>query len=586
MSRLTADSIIYRNPLTRLFGEISDDQLFHLLSATEELVLEAGQYVIYQGEVGLAFYIVISGRFRALHNTENGISILGDISPGDPIGEFSLFTNEAYSASVVALRKSTILRLKYDDYLMLVTHFPDFSISLSKILINRMRRNTFQNKTGTSPKNIAIINLQPQNDLSQYTNEIQNQFRDMGSEIRIYDHLIHTSGNVEDNFDEMEKQDGLNILVCSIEEIEWAKLCLVYCDLIIVATGFNANSEIYEIEEQLNLYSHNVLNKKIYLLLFHPENAPLPSNTKRWFKNRNIDLHIHVRQNNLRDIRRFCRIVTNQANGLVLGGGGARGFAHVGVIKALLESGFEFDFIGGTSIGGIIGIGISRYDFDLEKVNELCKIGVKQKITSYDFTLPFISLISGRNFRKYLNILFGETELEDLWINAYCVSTDYSNASLKVHEKGLARLQTEASAAIPGVYPPVIIDKHLHIDGGVIDNLPVEAMYNKPVKHVVAVSLSAETTIPVNLEKIPSSWSLLWNKIRNVKREKLPGFSSILINSFTINSRHKQEKSKPQVSIFLELDLKEYGFLEGGKWEQIIQKGYDQTKKYLENIKE
>ena len=586
MEKVKAAIDIYQQPLNQLFGEMSDSQLMHVLNASIEIELEAGHYVIHQGEIGDSFYIVISGRFRVLQKTENGIYILGDIPVGDPIGEFSLFTKEAYAASVVALRKSTILRLKYDDYLKLVKQFPEFATSLTKIIINRLKRNSFQQKMGACPKNIVVINLQPKRDVSQFTNEIQNQLQIMGFEINIYDHFTNASPDKQLSFDEMEKQDGINFLVCTIEEMEWTNLCLAYCDLIIVATHFNENHDLYHIEEQLFLYKKNVLNKKIHLLLLHPENAPFPQQTKRWLKNRNVELHMHMRQSNLYDTRRFCRIITHQAVGLVLGGGGARGFAHVGVTKALLETGFEFDFIGGTSIGGIFSVALSLADFDVDKVKELCKLAVKQKITSNDFTLPMVSLMSGKKMRKYLFTLFGDAEMEDMWINTFCVSTNYSNATLKVHEKGLARIQTEASAAIPGVFPPVLIDKHLHIDGGVVDNLPVEAMYTKPVSHIVAISLSAETTIPIHLEKIPTPWSLFWNKFGRKERTKIPGFSTILINSVTINSRHKQQKSIPNVSIFLELDLKEYSFLEWGKWEQLIQKGYEQTKVYLSNVKD
>jgi hypothetical protein len=97
------------------------------------------------------------------------------------------------------------------------------------------------------------------------------------------------------------------------------------------------------------------------------------------------------------------------------------------------------------------------------------------------------------------------------------------------------------------------------------------------------VSLSAENTTLVDLTKIPGSWQLFWDKFRRKKKTTLPGLSSILINSITINSRHKMEASKPNTSIFLELDLKEYKFLEWGRWQQIVQKGYDQTKQYLHN---
>ena len=587
MNQPTTANLLSHQSLTRLFGDMSTNQLERILAVTEILEFDAGEYLFQQGESGNAFYIVLSGRFRALQNNEDGIFILGDISAGEPIGELSLFTKEKHSASIVALRKSSVMRLEDDEYATLVQQFPAFANTLTKFVIDRLRRNALQKKMDAAPKNIAVINLQPANDVSPYTGQIQEQLQNMGLEINIYDHTSQAEENYHSTFDNMEKQAGLNFLVCDIEHPEWARQCIAYCDLVIVATGFSEECTLYEIEKQLSLYTSNVMNKKIYLLLLHPENAPLPTNTRRWFEGRVFDLHLHIRKNNLADIRRFCRIVTHQATGLVLGGGGARGFAHIGVLKALLEAGFEFDFVGGTSAGGIYGACITHCDFEMQKIMLLCEMAATRKLTSNDFTLPFISLMSGKKIRKFLRETFKDGHLEDLWVSTFCVSTNFSNASLKVHERGLTSQQIEASIAIPGVFPPVIIDKHLHIDGGIIDNLPIETMYKKPVRNVVAVSLSAEATALIEEAEMPSSWRMFWNKFSYKSRKfGLPGLSSILINSITINSRHRQETSKAHVALYLELDLKEFKFLDWTRWQQIIQKGYEQTQARLKEIPE
>jgi NTE family protein len=567
--------------LSRLFGELDDEHISHILSVAKQKEFDPGQYVFKQGQKGNAFYIVLSGRFRALEDTENGIFILGDISTGEPIGEFSLFTKEPHSASVIALRRSTLLCIDDEQYLSIVQEFPAVANTLTKFIIDRLKRNAQQRKGDAAPKNIAVINLQPTNDVSAFTATIEQQFKKMGLGITIYDDQTHTEDNNEAIFDSMEKNAGLNFLNCGAEHLEWAKECIAYCDLIIVATNFYEDSNLYEIEKLLHLYSDNVMNKKIYLLFLHPESAIMPQHTIKWFQYRKFDLHLHIRKNNMADVRRFCRIVTHQAIGLVLGGGGARGFAHVGVVKALQEEGIEFDFIGGTSAGAIYSVVLSHSDFDLQKVMALCKIAAERKLTSNDITMPFVSIMSGKKMRSFLSDVFGDAFMEDLWVNSYCVSTNYTEAAVQVHERGLARLQVEASIAIPGVFPPVIIDKHLHVDGGVVDNLPVEAMHKKPVRHIIAVSLSSENTTLVELTKIPGSWQMFWGKIRGKNKHGFPGLSSILVNSITINSRHKLEASKSGTSVFLELDLKEYKFLEWNRWQQIVQKGYEQTKQYL-----
>jgi len=570
MNKYLTEDLQLKQTLTMLFGEMSESQLEFFLSLAELKSFEAGEYVFHQDEKGNTFYIVVTGRFRALQYSAESIFILGDISAGEPIGELSLFRNEARSASVVALRKSTLLSLKYEDYLILIKEFPLLSISMSQFVIDRLKRNGNQKMMGTSPKNIAVVNLQPDQDVSPYTDDMQTQFLSMGLEIRIYDHSSYSGENGQAIFDDMEKQSGLNFLVCRIGELEWTKQCIAYCDLVIVATGFTSDYGLYEIEKVLNLYTLHELN-----------NASLPSNTRRWLNERNVDLHIHVRKNNLLDIRRFCRIVTHQAIGLVLGGGGVKGFGHVGAAMALVENGVEFDFVGGTSIGAVFSVAFTQTDFDFNQIKLLCKSAADNKLTSNDFTFPLLSLMSGNKVRRFLKEIYKDTYLEDLWINTYCVSTNFSNATLKVHKTGLARQMVEASMAIPGFFPPVILDQHLHIDGAVIDNLPVDAMYQKPVRHVIAISVSSENINNIDLVKIPSSWQQLWSRMTRSSTVKLPGFASILINSITINSRNKEDASKPKVSLFLDLDLKKYKFLDWGSWDAIVQSGYDQTSQNL-----
>ncbi|WP_332911013.1 patatin-like phospholipase family protein [Algoriphagus boritolerans] len=114
--------------------------------------------------------------------------------------------------------------------------------------------------------------------------------------------------------------------------------------------------------------------------------------------------------------------------------------------------------------------------------------------------------------------MMGDTHLEDFWVGSYCVSTNYSNATSQVHDRGLAWKQIEASIAIPGIYPPVVIDHQLHVDGGVVDNLPIETMYNYPVSHIIAISLTQLKSQPVDFDETPSSASILWDKITGKKK--------------------------------------------------------------------
>ncbi|RIW18189.1 hypothetical protein D0X99_00370 [Algoriphagus lacus] len=576
-----------RKILLNLFGELEEELIEQILDSGQTLEVDSGQFLFHQGDLDNALYIVLSGRFRALATLDDGaLHALGDIGEGEPIGEFALFMAEPRSASVVAIRKSIVLELKESQYLAIVAKHPSFSSKLARFIVKRLRRNVLQQHLETSAKNIAVINLQADRDITVYTDPIKAQFESLQVSIQILDHESHANLETQTMYDTLEQHEGLNFLVCSEADLTWSRQCIIYADLIIIATDFYASSEIHEIEKHLSLYSQNILNKKIYLLLLHPEQAKFPENTRRWFVDRKIDLHIHYRKNHGPDIRRFARILSNKAIGLVLGGGGAKGFAHLGVVKALYDEGLEIDFLGGTSAGALYGITASFCDFDQKMIDFYSKDSAESKLTSNDFTIPLISIMSGKKMSNYLKKMMGDAHLEDFWVGSYCVSTNYSNASTRVHDRGLAWKQIEASIAIPGIYPPVVIDNQLHVDGGVVDNLPIETMYKYPVRHIIAISLTQLKSQPVSFSETPPATRILWDMITGKKQYRLPGITAILVNSLTLNSRQKQEMSKSGVAVYLEMDLKGIGMLDDSRWKEIVQKGYDQMKDALKNVPE
>jgi predicted acylesterase/phospholipase RssA len=571
--------------LSKLLGEVDESLLIKVLETGSITHINTDELLFKQGDIQKSLFIVLSGRFRAVAEMEDGKHLLGDIAEGEPVGEFALFTNEPRSASVFAVRPSTVLELDEDEYFQIITMQPEFAMKMTQILVNRLKRNNLQKHLEAPPKNIAVINLQPDNDITPWTNAIETQFEQTGVAFKVYDHESWSTDDQHVLFEEMEENDALKFMICSAAFPDWSRQCLIYADLVIVASDFYASSDIYAIEEALDLYQQHILNKKIYLLLLHPDNAPQPENTIRWYKNRKLNLHIHFRKNHSGDTARFCRIVTHQAVGLVLGGGGAKGFAHVGAVKAMLNAGIQIDFLGGTSAGALYGLGIVYCDFDVEKIEYYSNDSAKRKLTSNDYTFPILSLMSGNKMLKYLKFMFGNTCLEDFWISAYCISTNYSAASIKIHESGPAWKQIQASIAIPGVFPPVILDSQLHVDGGVMDNLPIEPMYRYPVGHIIAVSLTSLNSLNVGFKEIPSSWTLLWDKITGRKRYRLPALSSLIINSLTLNSKQKQEQNKSGVSLYVELKLKGIGLMDDTKWKLIIQKGQEQMEETLNSLK-
>jgi NTE family protein len=131
-----------------------------------------------------------------------------------------------------------------------------------------------------------------------------------------------------------------------------------------------------------------------------------------------------------------------------------------------------------------------------------------------------------------------------------------------VHDKRSIYQKVTASIAIPGIFPPVVLDQELHVDGGVVDNLPIEPMYRFPLRHIIAISLSNHSNSQIDCPEIPSARTLLWEKLRRKKRPNIPSIGSLIVDSLTLNSRQRQDSSKSKASLYIELDLKGVNMLD------------------------
>ena len=574
----------YRDLLSNLFGEIEESSLRQIFEGGKKTELDAGAYLFRQGDSENDLYVVLSGRLRAINEDKNGITILGDIAEGEPVGELALFTDEPRMAAVLAIRKSVVLKISKAEYHTVITKNPHFASALTKFVINRMRRNVLEQKVEAAPKNIVFIQLQEDYDLGPWINEIRNNLEALSIQPQVLDRASKKNNSSTPVLELLESHKGVNLLVCSGKDAEWTKQCLLYADLIILASDFDAEANLYDIETNHKLYENNILNRKKYLLLLHPEDSPVPENTARWFKNRNIHLHIHARKNNITDMRRLCRIITNQAVGLVLGGSGAKGYAHTGAVKALLNAGVEIDFVGGSSAGALYGIGMTYSDFDFDKINHICEESTSEEFEINDFFLTFLSKNSGQKIGEFSRKIFRDTNLEDLWITSYCVSTDMSNNEVKIHTTGLVWQQIQESFSSPGIFPPVVVENQVYVDGGLSENIPIDPMYRYPIKHIIAVSLTGSEPEKIDLNNLPSVWDQIKGKFKKKTRHDNPVATTVMLNSMTFNPRQREEINKSKVSLYFEINLRAVSLLNDANWKRVVKKGNDQTRSYLEEL--
>lgn len=195
------------------------------------------------------------------------------------------------------------------------------------------------------------------------------------------------------------------------------------------------------------------------LVLLHAGAPGRTAGTARWLGPRRTDFHTHVRAGVPADLERLVRVLAGRAVGLVLGGGAARGFAHLGAYRALREGGVPVDWIGGTSIGAVFGAAIAQ-GTPAEEIIAAARRGFVQGKPFSDVTIPLLSLLRGRRMERLIGDYF-EGDIEDLPLPFFCISSNLGDGVARVPERGPVGAAVRASASLPGIFPPAVVNGQL-----------------------------------------------------------------------------------------------------------------------------
>lgn len=280
-------------------------------------------------------------------------------------------------------------------------------------------------------------------------------------------------------------------------------------------------------------------------------------------------------QSHKNDFLRLARILSNEAVGLVLGGGGSRGISHVGVVMALEKHGIPVDLIGGTSIGSFVG-GLYALDYNTVAIYGRAKKFAK-RVSSvwrslFDLTYPVTSYITGYEFNRGIWKLFGFNEIEDFWIKYFCNSTNITNSTMDIHETGYAWRFIRASMSLAGLLPPITFNGSMLLDGGYLDNLPVMEMKKKGAKYIIAVDVgSVDDRTPMNYGDTLSGFWVLFNRWNPFsKYPNVPNMMDIQLRLAYVASVNALELAKktPGV-IYLRPPIDDYATLDFAKFDEI-----------------
>jgi NTE family protein len=555
-----------------LFRDLDPALLDALTDAIEWLGLPGGMTLFDDGDLPDALYFVVNGTLGAYQTTPDGHRrLVGRITSGETVGEMALITGNPRSATIVALRDTELGRLPRSAFEQLMLSHPQGLLRISQLMVQRLDSSQRQTRGAlrARPKTIAIVPNASSTDAATFAAQLTTHLEHLGRAELVW----HQRGATRSSqwFHAIERANEFVVYVCDVAPTSWSRLCLRQADALLLLADADAASMDWPV---LDTADQSLLAlRRTELVLVH-RGQITPGSTARWLDRLPGVIHHHVRGS--KDIARVARLLSGRGLGVVLSGGGARGFAHVGVLRALREANITIDAIGGTSIGAIIAAGHALEWSDEELTARVRRSFVDTNPLN-DYTLPFVSLVSGRKVSRLLRDEFAATAIEDLPLPFFCVSSNLTTGRLAVHRRGELWRWLRASVAIPGVLPPVVHQGELFVDGASINNLPVEVMREAGLGQVIGVDVGADrafTTDEVDSDAPPLWRTLKWFRARKHRVNIL----QILWRAGTINSAGQRASRHELSDLLLQPPLEQIDLLNWKGFDRAVATGYEYAK--------
>ena len=460
-----------------LLAGLEGDLLERLAAQTRSLGVRAGEWLFREGDPADAAYVIAMGRLEVVDEGPPE-TVIRTLKRGDVLGELALLQEGRRTASVRAVRDTWLVTLGRDDFEALLRSSPDFALGLTRNIGAQLAASTSSAPKPTAPDVIAVVGIHDAAWAPEIADTLERELARHGSVARIGYDADRAVRDFPLVLDRAEHANDRVLLVgaATAPGEAWTDFCLREADAIVAVT--HGAPTIGWLEQRGAL-------KGCELVATAGELTP---GVIEALQPREVQVVPHDGLE--RALQATARRLAGRSIGLVLSGGGARAFAHLGVLDELNAAGVPIDRYAGASMGAIVA-GIAAMGASADELHDIFVRCFVQQNPSRDYTLPAYGLIRGARTRKLLGDVFGARRIEELPHRFFCVAADLFARELVVFRTGPAAHAVYASLAIPGVYPPVAAaDGRLLIDGGVMDNLPVAAMAATAEGPVIAVDVS------------------------------------------------------------------------------------------------
>ncbi len=567
--------------------------------------IRGGEVVFRQGDAADELFFVISGRLQVFIDLDTPAArMVSEVVRGETLGEMGVIARMPRTATVRAVRDCELLALSRTDIEALLRSHPEVSLALARQVILRLARRDRPRADKKRPVFVAVVGTEAGVCRSQSFvdllaraarrhGRVQSVSRldaaaVLGDEAHLLAHHSNTHGSesgpphdrIAAWFDDLETNNDLVLLAVSDERSWWGRHCLRHSDEILgIADGGGSADPLLPSVDIANRVAPGVTFR---LVLIHPQERLFPTATGDWFSP-GVASVTHVRAGCKADFERLARVVARRSTGVAFSGGGARGFAHLGVYKALSERDVPIDAVAGTSMGAAIGSLVALGCSPKDAISCVREIFRGKPASDFNW-IPLVSLIGGHRLKAALERTFCSSDgtplyIEDCWKPFYCVVSDFSSAQMKSYRRGPIATLVRASMALPGLMPPVFHEGSALIDGGVFNNLPTDVLRNGGIDHVIAVDLRLGPFGPSPDVGIPSPVTTLrnWISAKGSGRPGIPSMRELLIRVPSLNSESHHKHAASLADVLLRPEVSDVGIVNWSALDLAIDRGYTHT---------
>ncbi|HUR78345.1 MAG TPA: patatin-like phospholipase family protein [Acidimicrobiales bacterium] len=538
-----------------IFSAASPQVIEELAAAADAVFVSAGDFLYRQGDEADGLAIVASGRLE-IYFEGPPPAVVGTARRGDVLGELSLLTAGTRAAAVRASRDSLLYRVSRANFEKVIAENPRLGLAIARNLGERLRLSTPLERPRHRPTVFAVVpldgGLSPRPFVEEFSRAIGAASRVVGtSDLSQSDDAARAEW-----LDRTESWGATVLLLAETGDRGWFDFCLRSSDRVVLLTRGQPLAE---------LAADQRLRRRDLVFV---DGAPARPQLRGALDAFEPTTHHVLRQACFaHDVDRVARRLTGSSIGLVLSGGGARGLAHIGVVERLLAAGIQIDRIGGCSMGGLVGAMLAL-DWSATQIHAVAKDELVRQRPFSDYRVSRVSLLRAKKAEAMLRRILADSLLEEMHRPFFCVSADLTTGQLVVHRRGQLLDSVGASMSIPGLVPPRRIEGRWLVDGGVLDNLPVDVMAGDGEGPVVAVDVMRGAG-PLDVGKTMS-----------------PSMLNTVVRATVIGGWAQASENRRAADVLVAPQLSDIGLFDFERFDDAVQAGREAADAALDAIKE